>query len=63
MGSVFASKKASDWMRELIVSGLEGRPVQQARARNFGGGRVIATVIAIAGLLGIGAATVLLVRG
>lgn len=63
MGSVFASKKASVWIRELIVSGLEAGPVQQTRAKNSGGGRVIATVVAIAGLIGIGAGTVLLARG
>ncbi|WP_328885088.1 hypothetical protein [Streptomyces sp. NBC_00316] len=63
MGSTFASKKGSCWIRKLIVSGLEGRPMEQARAQNFGGLRMIATMLAVAGLIGIGAAVVLLMRG
>ncbi|MGI5141339.1 hypothetical protein [Streptomyces sp. CA-106110] len=63
IGSAFASKKGSGWIRELIVSGLEGRPVQQARAKNFGGVRLIAAAMAGAGLIGIVAAVVLLTRG
>ncbi|MGC4986429.1 hypothetical protein ACLQ18_38530 [Streptomyces sp. DT193] len=63
MGSAFASKKGSDWFREVIVSGLQGNPVQQARAQNFGRLRVIATVLAVAGLIGIMAAGALLTRG
>ena len=62
MGSAFASKKGSSWMRELIVSGLEGRPEQQARAKNFRGVRLIAGALAGAGLIGIGAAAVLLTQ-
>ena len=63
IGSAFASKKGSCWIRELIVSGLEGRPVQQVRAKNFGGVRLIAAAMAGAGLIGIVAAVVLLTRG
>jgi hypothetical protein len=63
MGSAFASKKGSDWFREVIVSGLQGNPVQQARAQNFGRLRVVATVLAVAGLIGIMAAGALLTRG
>ncbi|MFF0290274.1 hypothetical protein [Streptomyces sp. NPDC005262] len=63
MGSTFASTKGSGWFRKVIVSGLEGRPMEQARAQNFGGLRVIATMVAVAGLIGIGAAVVLLTRG
>ncbi|MFE7788646.1 hypothetical protein [Streptomyces sp. NPDC057460] len=63
MGSALASKKGSGWFRKVIVSGLEGRPMEQARAQNFGGLRVIATMLAVAGLIGIGAAVVLLTRG
>ncbi|MFC8235438.1 hypothetical protein [Streptomyces sp. NPDC057284] len=63
MGSAIASKKGSGWFRKVIVSGLRGRPVERARAQSFGGLRVIATVLAVAGLIGIGAAVVLLTRG
>ncbi|MGW9025480.1 hypothetical protein ACWGQ5_14855 [Streptomyces sp. NPDC055722] len=63
MGSIIASPKGAGWLRSTIVSGLEGKPAQQTRAKNFGGVRVIATVVAAAGLIGIGAAIVLLTRG
>ncbi|MGW0964633.1 hypothetical protein [Streptomyces sp. NPDC002516] len=62
-GSALASKKGADWFREVIAFGLQGNPVQQARAQNFGGLRVIATVLAVAGLIGILAAVALLTRG
>lgn len=63
VGLTLASKTGVAWFRAMVVSGLQGRPVGQARAQNFGGLRVIATVVAIAGLIGIGAAIVLLSRG
>ncbi|MGW5464864.1 hypothetical protein [Streptomyces sp. NPDC003996] len=63
MGSVIASQKGSGWFRSTIVSGLEGKPAQQARAKNFGGVRLIAAVMAGAGLVGVAAAVVLLTRG
>ncbi|KKD09664.1 hypothetical protein TN53_02035 [Streptomyces sp. WM6386] len=63
MGSALASKKGSAWFRAVVVSGLQGRPVEQVRAQNFGGLRVIATGVAVAGLIGMGAAIVLLSRG
>ncbi|MGW2565588.1 hypothetical protein [Streptomyces sp. NPDC001537] len=63
MGSIFASKKGSGWFRSMVVSGLEGKPIQQARAKNFGGVRVIAAAVAIAGLIGIASAAVLMIRG
>ncbi|MGC5003478.1 hypothetical protein [Streptomyces sp. NBC_00353] len=63
MGSALASKKGSGRFRKVIASGLQGRPIEQARAQNFGGLRVIATVLAVAGLIGIGAAVDLLTRG
>ncbi|MGW1654989.1 hypothetical protein [Streptomyces atratus] len=63
IGSALASKKGSGWFRGLIASGLEGRPVEQARAKNFGGLRLIAAALAGAGLIGIGAAAILLTRG
>jgi len=63
MGSVFASKKGSGWARGVIVSGLQERPVPQARARRFGGVRVIGGVLAVAGLIGIVSGIVMLSRG
>ncbi|MET8858594.1 hypothetical protein [Streptomyces sp. NPDC004579] len=63
MGSAFASKKGSDWFRAVIASGLQGKPVQQARTQNFGSLRVIAAVLAVAGLIGSTAAVALLTRG
>ncbi|WP_369263483.1 hypothetical protein [Streptomyces sp. R35] len=63
IGSALASKKGSSWFREVIASGLQGRPVEEARAQNFGGLRLIATALAVAGLIGTGAAVALLTRG
>ncbi|MFF5042139.1 hypothetical protein [Streptomyces nigra] len=63
MGSVLASKKGANWFREVIASRLQGRSAQQIHAQGFGGLRVIATVVAVAGLIGIVAAVTLLTRG
>ena len=52
-----------NWMRELIVSGLEGKPRYQARAKRFGGMRLMAAAMAGVGLIAIAAAAVLLTRG
>ncbi|MFF7199513.1 hypothetical protein [Streptomyces sp. NPDC008141] len=63
MGSVLASQKGSGWFREVVRSGLQGWPAQQARAQDFGGVRVIGAMLAVAGLTGLVAAVALLTRG
>ncbi|MGW2836003.1 hypothetical protein [Streptomyces sp. NPDC001286] len=63
MGSVLTSRKGSGWLRSTVAAGLEGRPTDQSRAKNFGSVRLIAAVIAETGLIGIGVAVVLLARG
>jgi hypothetical protein len=63
MGSALASKKGAGWFRSTIVSGLEGKPAQQARANSFGGVRLIGAAMAGAGVIGVGAAVALLTRG
>ncbi|MFZ4299313.1 hypothetical protein ACOZE3_15525 [Streptomyces cinereoruber] len=63
MGSVLASKKGSAWFHGLTVSGLRGRPEQQARAQGSGGVRAIGVIFVVSSLIGIVAAVVLLIRG
>ncbi|WP_262063668.1 hypothetical protein [Streptomyces sp. STR69] len=60
---MFASKKGSDWIRAFIVSGLEERPVYQARAKRFGGVRLISAVMAGPGLIVFVTAVVRLAQG
>ncbi|MEV6015155.1 hypothetical protein [Streptomyces sp. NPDC051997] len=62
MGAALASKKGSARFRAVIASGLQGHPVRQARAQSFGSLRVIAAVLALAGLIGSIAAVALLSR-
>ncbi|MCL6675358.1 MULTISPECIES: hypothetical protein [Streptomyces] len=63
MGAAFGSKKGSTWVRAVVVSGLQGWPFAQARAQNFSGLRAIGALLATAGLIGIGAAIVMLSGG